>query len=198
MKGFLLLCAVLLCSSSLTFAQQTAPAASPATSAKAPVESDRASREDVLKYLDALHVRRTMDQMMEGMKKQMKAGMVEGFKHKLPDATPEQLAKATSLFDDVFTEINTDEMIEAIIPIYQEHISKADLQQVLAFYQSPVGQRLLAEQPAMMQESMQRGADLMKAKLPDIFKKLDERLANEFPDRQAAPAASKTTRPVSK
>jgi hypothetical protein len=177
---------ILLVCSSVCFAQQTiAPAEKP-------------SREEVLKYLNALHVRETMDQMMVGMKKQMKAGVEEGFKHKVPNATPEQLAKASALFDDVFTEINTDEMIDAIIPIYQEHVSKADLQQILAFYQSPVGQRLLSEQPAMMQESMQKGADLMKTKLPTIFKKLDERLAKEFPETQVAPAASKASKPISK
>jgi uncharacterized protein len=186
MKAAKGLCLVLVVCSSLCFAQQAAPPA------------EKPSREDVLQFLNALHVKRAMDQMMVGMKKQMKAGVEEGFRHRIPDATPDQLAKASSLFDDVFSEINTDEMIEAIIPIYQEHISKADLQQVLAFYESPVGQRLLAEQPVMMQESMQKGADLMKAKLPDIFKKLDERLAKEFPESHPAPAASKRTAPASK
>ena len=187
MKTSACLSLVLLVCSSLSFAQQSAPAATPAT--------EKPSREDVVKYLEALHVRRTMDQMIEGMKKQMKVGAEAGMKHQLPDATPEQLAKITSMVDDSLSEIKVDELIEVVIPIYQEHISKADLQQVLAFYQSPVGQRLLDEQPAMMQESMQKSSELMQTKLPEIFKKLDERFAKEFPETKA-PAKSAAKAPA--
>src|SRR3954463_5749936 len=187
MKTSASLCLVLFVCSTLSSAQQPAPAA-------AKPAAEKPSREDVVKYLDALHVRRTMEQMLDGMRKQMKTGAEAGMKHQLPNATPEQLAKITSIVDDSLSEIKVDELIEVVIPIYQEHISKADLQQVLAFYQSPVGQRLLDEQPAMMQESMQKSSELMQTKLPEIFNKLDERFAKEFPQAKAplpAPAAPK-------
>jgi uncharacterized protein len=187
MKTSASLCFVLFVCSTLGFAQQ------PAT-ATAKAAAEKASREDVVKYLDALHVRRTMEQMIDGMKKQMKTGAEAGMKHQLPNATPEQIAKITSMVDDSLSEIKVDELIEVVIPIYQEHISKADLQQVLAFYQSPVGQRLLDEQPAMMQESMQKSSELMQTKLPEIFKKLDERFAKEFPQAKVPPAAPAATK----
>jgi hypothetical protein len=183
MKNVRLLCTALLFSS-LCFAQQT------------PAASERPSRGDVLALMDTLHVRQMMAQMVDGMKAQGKKNAEAGFRYKLPNATPEQVAKATSLVDDVFSDINVDELIDVIIPIYQQHVSKSDLQQILAFYQSPVGQRLLAEQPAMMQESMAKSAELMQSKMPALMKRLDERMSREFPELADPPAPKTPKKPA--
>ncbi len=55
-----------------------------------------------------------------------------------------------------------------MIPIYQRHLTKTDLDAVISFYASPVGQKLLKEQPAMMAESMQAGQNIMLSKVGDI------------------------------
>jgi hypothetical protein len=42
-----------------------------------------------------------------------------------------------------------------MIPIYQRHFSKTDVNSMTSFYSSPTGQKFLREMPAVMAESMQ-------------------------------------------
>lgn len=51
------------------------------------------------------------------------------------------------------------ELLEAIGAIYDRHFSTAELRQLLAFYETPLGQKLLAEQPTITQESLAVGQE---------------------------------------
>jgi uncharacterized protein len=44
-----------------------------------------------------------------------------------------------------------------VVPVYDRHYSSAELRQLIAFYQSPIGQKVIAELPAVTQESMDAG-----------------------------------------
>jgi len=135
------------------------------------------SKDEVLRFMDLMQLHARMEQLMEGMKKSMKTGAEAGFKLKIPAATPEQLAKLNSVTEAVFKDFPIDEIIDAIVPIYQKHLSKSDLDAVIAFYSSPVGQKLLKEQPAMMAEGMQAGQDIMLRKLPEMQERLKTKVA---------------------
>jgi len=135
------------------------------------------SRDDVLRFMDLMQIRAQMDQLVEGMKKSMKTGAEASFKLKIPAATPEQLAKLNLVTETVFKDFPVDEIIDAAVPIYQKHLAKSDLDAVIAFYSSPVGQKLLKETPAMMAEGMQAGQDIMMRKLPDIQERLTMKVA---------------------
>ena len=145
--------------------------------------SAQPSREDVLRFMDLMHVRATMDQLLEGMKKGMKAGAEAGFKQRIEKPTPEQLEAVNKLTDAVFKDFPVDEIINSAIPIYQRHITKSDLDAIVAFYSSPVGQRLLKEQPAIMAESMQAGQDIMLRKIPELHDRLNSKVA-ELADQE--------------
>jgi hypothetical protein len=151
------------------------------------------TKEEVLHFLDLMQIRSRMVQMIDGMKGGMKTGAKAGLKEQLPNATPEQLAKVDAVAETVFKDFPIDEIVDAIIPIYQRHLTKADLESVIAFYSSPAGQRLLKEQPAMMAEGMKAGQDIMVKRIPDLTKRLNaevERLAKE--ESQKTPPAPPT------
>jgi hypothetical protein len=118
-----------------------------------------------------------MVQMLEGMKAAQRKGAEEGFKSMLPDATTDQIAKVDAIADETFRDMPVDEMFDAMVPIYQRHLTSADLDSIVTFYRSPAGQRLLKEQPAMMAEGMQAGQDIMLKKLPEILDRLKARVA---------------------
>jgi hypothetical protein len=139
--------------------------------------SDPPSKASIIQFLELMQLKTRMVQMIEGMKKSMKAGAEAGFKQKIPNATPGQLAKIDSVADTVFQSFPYGEMLEAMVPIYQRHLTKSDLDAVISFYSSPVAQKLLKEQPAMMAESMQAGHDIMLSKVGDIRKRLDAQMA---------------------
>ena len=44
-----------------------------------------------------------------------------------------------------------------MVDVYDHHFSTDELRQLIAFYQSPIGQKMISESPAVMQESMQAG-----------------------------------------
>lgn len=47
-----------------------------------------------------------------------------------------------------------DEMVREIIPVYEKYLSVEDLRSILAFYRSPVGQKLLHVQPQLTKDAM--------------------------------------------
>jgi uncharacterized protein len=68
-------------------------------------------------------------------------------------------------------------MVDAMVPVYQHHLTKSDLESVIAFYRSPAGQKILKEQPAMMAEGMQAGQEIMLKRLPAILDRLNTQIA---------------------
>lgn len=52
---------------------------------------------------------------------------------------------------------DTTRLIDLLVPIYASHLSRADLEELIKFYSSPVGQHFIAAQPGIVQESTQAG-----------------------------------------
>lgn len=151
--------------------------------------SDVPTRDEVLEFMNLLHIRANMEQMVAGMKEGSRKGAEAGFKAKMPNATPDQLKKADAITDEIFRDFPLQEMIDAIIPIYQKHLTRQDLQAVIAFFSSPTGQKLLKEQPAMMAEGMQAGQQIMLKRVPEINERINERVRKLIEEEmQQAPA----------
>jgi hypothetical protein len=72
--------------------------------------------------------------------------------------------------------INTRELIDKIIPLYDKYYSLEDLKAANAFYESPAGQRILKATPQLMQESMKIGQEWGR--------KLGEEVAQELKNNQ--------------
>jgi len=144
------------------------------------------SKDEVLKFMEVLHIKSQLTQYFEGVAKQARLGAEEGFKEKVPNPTPEQLAQVDNFADKLFKNMPVDEMMEAMIPIYQKHLTKEDMDGILAFYASAVGQKLQHEQPAMSQESMQVGGEIGRRRLGAMMQQMDEFIAKMA--QQQAPA----------
>src|SRR5215467_10233982 len=144
------------------------------------------SKDEVLKFMEVLHIRAQLTQYFEGVAKQARLGAEEGFKEKVPNPTPGQLAQVDKFADELFKNMPVDEMMEAMIPIYQKHLTKEDLDGILAFYASPIGQKLQREQPAMTQESMQVGGEIGRRRIGAMMQQMDEFIAKMA--QQQAPA----------
>jgi hypothetical protein len=139
--------------------------------------SDVPDKAEVMKFLDLMHAKAQMVQALDGMAKQMRIGAEQGFKEKVPDATPEQLARVDHIFDDIFKSLPVDDMVDAIVPIYQRHLTKTDLAAITAFYASPAGQKILKEMPAIMSEAMQAGGEIGRKAVAARSQELDQKMA---------------------
>jgi hypothetical protein len=149
-----------------------------------------------MQFLEVSQTRNRIQQMMEGIKKQARLGAEAGLRRKMPDATTEQLARVDAIADSMIDVFSVDEMIDALIPIYQKHLSKSDIDGILAFYASPAGQRLLKETPAIMAESMEVGGELGRKKLGDVNARIEEQMKAMIAEEQAKRAKEQVRQPA--
>jgi hypothetical protein len=102
-------------------------------------------------------------------------------------------SKMTALTDDMFKNMPWDEMTQAMIPAYQKHLTKGDIDNLIAFYSSPTGEKLIREMPVMMAEAMRDVMPVMNKYLDSVKqtvqKKTDEMIAqSKKPSETNAPA----------
>lgn len=78
-------------------------------------------------------------------------------------------------FKDEFINISTDELVTLISPVYARHLTSKDLDEIIAFYQSPAGKKLASSQGAITAESMSLGQDWGAILGEKVLKKLKEK-----------------------
>jgi len=142
------------------------------TSADAP-----ASKEDVEKYLQAVHSHEMMKQMVEAMSKPMHQMVHDQFvkdKDKLP---ADFEARMNKIMDDMMKEMPFDDMMDAMVPAYQKHFTKGDMDALTAFYSAPTGQKILRELPAIMSESMETMMPMMRKSMEQMTGRVQQEIA---------------------
>ena len=157
--------------------RQAAQKSEPGKPSAQAASSDTPTREQVLQLFDLLKVRQNMEVMMDGMKDTARTGAEDILRQKVEDPSAKQIAMTHKIFNDVFGELPIQEMMEAVIPVYQRHLTRSDIEALITFYSSPIGQKLLREQPAMIRESVQAGSEIGRKRLDEIMLKLDRRIA---------------------
>lgn len=103
-------------------------------------------RAKIIEMMELLHV----DQLaIEGMKRQLASTK------KLLPIPP----KAQDDFESMFLkEITPETMRELMIPIYESNFTLDEINQILAFYKTPIGQKLITKLPEITQQGFAAGA----------------------------------------
>ena len=148
---------------SISFAQQT--------DANAP-----ASKADVEKFLDAMHTRAMMKSMMDAVTVQMHK-MVHEQVLKQPNLPADSEERLNKLTDSVYKEMPVDELIDVMIPVYQKHFTKGDMDALVAFYSSPTGEKMVKEMPAIMSESMQAASGILQEMMAKMTQRVNDEIA---------------------
>lgn len=107
-------------------------------------EISKEKRKEVEKMLRLTGMEKLMDQMKTQMISALKAQMKE---------VPEEFWKK---FQE---KMDTRELLEKLIPLYDKYYTIEDLKAVNAFYESSAGQKVLSSLPQIMQESMKVGQE---------------------------------------
>ena len=90
----------------------------------------------------------------------------------------------------VFT---AERMVEEIIPIYDKHLTEGEIKELIAFYETPVGQKFVAVQPQILKEAGEVGDRLAKGGAQRILQKL--RAQGIVPDPRPASRVAEPPRP---
>lgn len=72
-------------------------------------------------------------------------------------------------------EFNTDDLAQMVIPIYAKYYTHEDIKALIAFYESPIGQKLIENTPMVLQESMEMGSKWGQEMAARVVEKLSER-----------------------
>jgi hypothetical protein len=76
--------------------------------------------------------------------------MITQFQQGAPDAPNE-------FWTEFKKEIKPESLVNLLVPIYKKHFTQAEIKQLIAFYQTPIGKKVTATLPAVTQESMVAG-----------------------------------------
>jgi hypothetical protein len=143
------------------------------------VAPDAASKEDVKKLFDVMASREQMAQMMQQMFTQMRNMNREQLKKKHPEMTDADLARGDRESADLIKNFPMDEMLNDMIPIYQRHFTKSDIDALIAFYSSPAGQKFLHATPAVTAETMRAVYPRIEAAVDAAIKRADHTNASQ-------------------
>jgi hypothetical protein len=138
--------------------------------------NSQASAEQVMKLLELLDIRESLQITIDAMKEQIASGAEEGLREKISAPTPEQIKSVHGIVDDVFKDLVLDDFIKDVVPVYQKHLTQHDVNAAIAFYSSATGRKITREQPAMMRESMAATSAGQQKKLELLLARLELRM----------------------
>jgi hypothetical protein len=126
-----------------------------------------ASKDDVILYLRTMHTHDMIQQVMQIQSQNMQQLFRDQILKDKGSVPPEFDAHFKKAMDDLIKGMPLDQITQAMIPAYQQHFTKSDIEAMNTFYSSPVGQKVLQQLPAVMQEGS-------KAAMPIVSKYLGE------------------------
>ena len=142
------------------------------------IAPDAASKEDVQKLFDVMASRDQMAQMMQKVFAQMRTLNRDEIKKRHPDITTAQLASMDRQSEELLKNFPLDEMLSDMIPVYQRHFTKTDIDAFTAFFSSPVGQKYLHEIPEVSAETMRAVYPRIEAEVDALLKRAEEKTAS--------------------
>lgn len=84
----------------------------------------------------------------------------------------------TDIWNDLEEEMNKttmNDLITMLVPVYSKHLTIDDLNELIKFYESPVGQKYAEKNPLIVQESMQVGQAWGEKIATELLNKLNEK-----------------------
>jgi len=170
-------------------AAQSSAAASTQNAADAP-----GSKEDIEKFLDVMDTREMMENVLQAMTKQMQK-IVHQQVQKQPNLPPDAEARLDKMMEDNVKNFPTEELIKTMIPVYQKHLTKGDVDGLVAFYSSTIGKKVLKEMPSMTSEAMQAASGLVQKLMADANERVQVEIAQMKKDDAAGAKKDATPTP---
>jgi hypothetical protein len=110
------------------------------------------------------------DQLVNQMFDQMKPVLAQQFQQM--NLTEKQSAMVNKYYDQVFevmkAEMSWEKIKDDFIQIYMAVFTEEEIQELIVFYQSPIGRKLVEKQPLLLQQSMALSQKYIQNILPKI------------------------------
>ncbi len=143
------------------------------------------------KFFKATNIEAQYNQIVNVMVVQLQQGFVVSFRgtiKNIGDITPEQQERLKQLFDQsmgsyvkrmkvkIGEVMPLNELINDVYyPAFSKHFTVAEIKELTAFYESPIGQKFISTTPTVMQES----TTIMNEKYTPQLQKIGDKIAEE-------------------
>jgi uncharacterized protein len=134
------------------------------------------SKEDIEKYLETMHARDLMKSTLDAVTQQMHQMIHDELKRQ-PNLPADFEARMEKMMDDMFKNFPTEDLLQAMIPAYQKHLTKGEVDALTAFYSTPTGQKILKEMPAMTAEAMQASSGVIQKMMAQAQDRVQSEIA---------------------
>ena len=180
-KFFAALSVLLAVAAPAVFAQNAAPSAA---AMAAPDPATLAAANAMLVSMNYRAVAQGMfGQMRQAMPAMMKQGALASInnnpsldaakKKAAIDKMEKELPKAAAAVDGIFTDpVVLDEMMSETAKLYARHFTVKELNEIAAFYKTPVGAKMLATMPQLTGESMQMSQRVVMPRIQAVMQKI--------------------------
>jgi hypothetical protein len=182
MKKILLVLSLAAAFSGMPASVLAAPATDPQTTAA------------VKSMLEAMDIRKTMvatyaqmEQAMPAMMKSQIASMIAADARLNPQQRKEVQAKLDRVLPGMVKAMNAifadatliDEMIDEMVPLYANNFTTAEINELAAFYRTPVGRKMMASMPKLSAESMAISQRVVMPRMGKIMQDMMQELQKQ-------------------
>jgi hypothetical protein len=149
-----------------------------------------ATKADVERYFQIVNSHDMMKKLMASMSQSIQQMTHEQYVKHQDELPAGYEAKMNAMMDEMFEKMPMEEMMQAMVPAYQKHFTKADIDNLVAFYSSPTGEKLLRELPSIMAESMQDVMPIMSKYMETVQQRLLKETDDMIAQSKKQPKAS--------
>lgn len=98
-----------------------------------------------------------------------------------PEVPPRAIDVAKEVLDEEFRKAFAapDGLMAGVVRVYARHFTSEDVKQLVEFYNTDIGKKLVATMPALTQESMDAAQKWAEREMPRVTRVLQERLRKE-------------------
>jgi hypothetical protein len=133
-----------------------------------------ATRDDVLQLFSVMNIKQQMRAIMDSMMQQQKSLVHDMARRKNPNVTTEELGRVDRIMDESVKDFPIEGILDDMVPVYQKHLTSADVSAMSAFYSSSTGQKLLREMPAMTSEAMQASYGRLQKQMEAVAERAEK------------------------
>jgi uncharacterized protein len=139
-------------------------------------DTDSATADQVELLLRTMHSHDMIQRTMEAMLKPMDQMFHDQFKKDGKKVPADFEPRFTRMVNDILTNMPWEQMTQATVPVYQKHFTNGDVNNLIAFYTSPTGQKFLQEMPEVTGEGMQVMMPIVRKYMNDAQARMQQQI----------------------
>jgi uncharacterized protein len=140
------------------------------------------SRTAAIRLVEALNWRAVMEPVRAEALTRVKTNLRTRLREELGSPTPEEQAEVEAMVDELLSKYTLDDTIADLVPLLQVHYSTAEMEELAAFFSTPVYKKFNAELPEIHRTMM----ETLNRKTQPLIRNTVERVSARIGEMKSA------------